>query len=374
MATSSLESGLRFRSVGIAVRPATPISAIRSVGHRTVVFESLVASVIVLAVMMVLSPSDGGVGRLGPHFAWIAVFLLSARYGTKGLCVSLSLSVALVIASAGILGQMHALGERLNRNADLAALVAAVLVAWVASTHENRRSAMALELDAAKEGSRSDRKAAREMQSALVALRSRADRMSLSLTFLRNVAARLEGKNPEQAISAALTLAMTCLGARAGVVEIAASIPGAGFDITPSLSSWTGPWNGDGSAPVLSGDRVVAAALEARMPVIAADVDGAGINDADMVAPLLDRNGKPFGVLALRGLPHRGVGMMAIRDLAVASGWLANSLTPPLQLNAVPMKVSDKNELNELNELPYHDFTLWSDMDLTSRSLIEVGA
>ena len=41
------------------------------------------------------------------------------------------------------------------------------------------------------------------------------------------------------------------------------------------------------------------------MPLIAADVDGAGVGDADMVAPLLDRNGKAFGVLALRGLPHR---------------------------------------------------------------------
>jgi hypothetical protein len=371
MATSSLESGLKLRSAVIDVRPVNPISAIRLVGHRTVVIESLAAAVIVLAAMMVLSPSDGGVRRLGPHFAWIAVFLLSARYGTKGLCVSLSLSIALVIASAGILGQMHALGERLNGSADLAALVAAVLIAWVASTHENRRSDMARELDAAKEGSRSDRKAAREMQGALVALRSRADRMSLSLTFLRTVAEHLGGKNPEQAISAALTLAMTCLGARAGVVEIAGSIPGAGFDITPSLSSWTGPWNGDGSAPLLAGDRVVAAALEARMPVIAADVDGAGVGDADMVAPLLDRNGKPFGVLALRGLPHRGVGMMAIRDLTVASSWLASSLTPPLQLNAAPAKVIAKDELKEL---PYLDFTLSSELDRTSRRLIEVRA
>jgi len=370
MATSSFESGRKASLAAIAARPANPVSAIRSVGQRTVVVESLVAAVLVLAAMMILSPSDGGIRRPGPHFAWIAVFLLSARYGTQGLCVSLSLSSALVIASAGILGQMHALGERLSGSADLAALVAAVLIAWVASTNENRRNDMARELDAAKEGSRSDRKAARDMQSALVALRSRADRMSFSLTFLRNVAERLEGGNPEQAISAALTLAMTCLGARAGVVEIAGSIAGAGFDITPSLSSWTGPWNGDGSAPVLAADRVVAAALEARMPLIAADVDGAGAGDADMAAPLLDRNGKAFGVLALRGLPHRGAGMMAIRDLNVASSWLASALTPPLQLSAIPTKVIAPDE----PQVPYHDFTLWSDPDLTSRRLGEVRA
>ncbi len=370
MATSSFKS-VQFVSAVIDVRPVNPISSFQSVASRTVVFESLVAGGIVLAAMLVLSPSDAGLRRAGPHFAWIAVFLLAARYGTKGLCVSLPLSVALVAAAAGILGQMPALAGRVNGSGDLAALLAAVLIAWVASTHENRRSVMARELDMAKAGSRADRKAASEMQSALVALRSRADRMTLSLTFLRDVAERLERRNPEEAIGAALALAMTCLGARAGVVEIASSVAGAGFDITPSLSSWTGPWNGDGSVPVLAGDRVAAAALQARMPLVAGDVDGAGVGDADMVAPLLDRNGTPFGVLALRGLPYQGAGMMATRDLAVVSSWLANVLTQPGEVNAVATEVADKDDLEDL---PYLDFALWSDLDLTWRRLAEVRA
>ena len=205
METSSIDSALRLQ----------PLSSARTVTHRTVLLESLIAGVIALAAMLVLSPNDAGVNRAGPHLAWLAVFLLAARYGTRGLCLSLPLGVAMVTATAAVLGQMGALGARLNGSADLAALVAAVLVAWVASTHENRRSDMLRELDAGKNRSRADRNAAREMQDALIALRSRADRMNLSLAFLRSVAERLEGRDPEEAATAALALAMTCLDARA---------------------------------------------------------------------------------------------------------------------------------------------------------------
>jgi hypothetical protein len=153
--------------------------------------------------------------------------------------------------------------------------------------------------------------------------------MNLSLTFLRNVAERLEGRDPEEAASAALTLAMTCLEARAGVVELVGPP-----DMGPRLLAWAGPWNGDGAAPTLRGDYVVAAALEARRPARAIDVERTSLGDADMAAPLLDRRGEPFGVLAVRGIPYRAAGMMALRDLAVASGWLANVLTQPRRLDA----------------------------------------
>jgi len=54
---------------------------------------------------------------------------------------------------------------------------------------------------------------------------------------------------------------LTCLGARAGIVELAVrNAPGAGGS-APSFVSAVGPWNGDGTAPILTSDRVVAAAL-----------------------------------------------------------------------------------------------------------------
>jgi hypothetical protein len=157
--------------------------------------------------------------------------------------------------------------------------------------------------------------------------------MNLSLTFLRNTAERLEGGDPEQAASAALAVAMTCLDARAGVVMLVGpdrpTTPGTKVVILPSILSWGGLWNGDGSGPTLAGDHVVAAALESRRPTRATAVDGAALGDADMAVPLLSGRGKPFGVLAVRGFPYRAAGMMALRDLAVASDWLATVLSHP---------------------------------------------
>src|SRR6185295_16008694 len=263
--------------------------------------------------------------------AWIAVLLLAARYATKGLCLSLALNAGMVVTTAAILGKMHVLGERLDGSADIGALVAAVLIAWVASSHEKRREELASRLGTAKGRSFVDRKAARGMQDSLVALRSRADRMNLSLTFLRNVAERIEGRDPEEAASAALTLVMTCLEARAGVVMLGGpmlpSPQGWPLGLVPRLLSCEGPWNGDGSPPALESDRVVAAALETRQPVNALDVADAELGDAEMAVPLLDRHGEPFGVLAIRGLPFRAAGSMALRDLAVTSSWLAHVLS-----------------------------------------------
>ncbi|HET6146304.1 MAG TPA: hypothetical protein VFH68_02140 [Polyangia bacterium] len=372
------------------------------VTHRTVVIESLVAGAIVLAAMLVLSPSDAGARRAGPHLAWIAVFLLAARYGTKGLAISLPLSAAIVVVSAAYLGQTPALWARVDGSADLTALVAAVLVAWVASTHENRRGEMARELDLAKDQSRTDRRTAREMQEALVALRSRADRMNLSLTFLRSVAERLERRDPEEAASAALVLAMTCLEARAGVVELAGPRSSAGSSAgsgarsgagsgagsrarsganragPASLLSWVGPWNGDGSSPVLSGDRVVATALESGLPVMAAAVADAGPGDADMAAPLLDPRGRVFGVLAVRGLPHRAAGTIALRDLAVASAWLANVLNQPREGKGAQSRELSaalaRGATGDHDNHPYLDLLLSYDVVVQPRIAAEVRA
>jgi hypothetical protein len=287
------------------------------------------------------------------------VLLLAARYGTKGLCLSLLFSAAAVAAAAVTLGEMRALGERLDGGADLVALVAALLVGWVASTQESRRDELACALDAVKNRSLADRQAAREMQNALVALRSRADRMNLSLTFLRNVAQRLEKRDPEEAAGAALTLAMSCLEARAGVVQLvgqsSADTRAATPNMGPSLLCWSGPWNSDGAAPALEGDRVVATALEGRRAVRAIDVDGAGIGDADMAAPLLDRHGEAFGVMAVCGLPYETPTMMALQDLAVAAGWLAGVLT-----TSPPASAEETESSAEIGtgEAPYADLTI----------------
>jgi hypothetical protein len=327
MSTSDVQLVVRGGSTGLAARARRTVVPTEGVSNRTIIWEALAACALVLGVALVLSPHDAGLRRPGPHLVWMAVLLVSARYGTRGLFLSLPLSAGVVAATAQFLGQMPTLEQRLDSSSDLLALVAVVLVAWVASTHENRRGELTAELDAVRNRSLSDRKAAREMRDMLIALRSRADRMNLSLTFLRNVAQRLEGGDPEEAAAAALTLAMTCLEARAGVIRIGNTTRGGTHDVMPGLVSAHGPWNSDGSTPTLEGDRVVETALGTAQPVNAADIRGVCVGDADMAAPLLDRQGKPFGVLAIRGLPYRAAGATALRDLAVVGDWLATVLT-----------------------------------------------
>ena len=310
----------------LAARARRAVVTTEGVSSRTILWEALAACALVLGVAVVLSPHDAGLRRPGPHLIWMAVLLVSARYGTRGLFLSLPLGAGIVAGTAQFLGQMPVLEQRLDGSADLLALVGVVLVAWVASTHENRRGELTAELETVRNRSLADRKAALEMKDMLIALRSRADRMHLSLTFLRNVAQRLEGGDPEEAAAAALTLAMTCLEARAGVIRIRSTIRGGTGEVIPGLVSAHGPWNRDGATPTLDGDRVVETALGTGQPVNAANVDGVCVGDADMAVPLLDPQGKPFGVLAIRGLPYRAAGATALRDLAVIGEWLASAL------------------------------------------------
>jgi len=375
MSTSSLETALRPEAVTLVRGLEVLIVAAPKVASRTVLFESLAACATALVVALVLSPGDADLHRAGPHLIWIAVLILAARYGTKGLYVSLTLSTAMVITAAGVLGKMGALEERLAGGADLGALVAAVLIAWVASSHEKRREELDSKLGAANGRSFTDRKAARGMQDALVALRSRADRMNLSLTFLRNVAERLEGRDPQEAAAAALTLVMTCLQARAGVVMLGVprlvASQGGTLAFVPSLLSCAGSWNGDGSPPTLETDRVVAAAFDTRQPVNAIDVD-AQLGDAEMAVPLLDEHGEPFGVLAVHGLPFRAAGSIALRDLAVAGSWLAYVLSTPGRRAAAaemapPAATDDDRQ-------PGFDLRLTSEYQAQPRRLLGVRA
>jgi hypothetical protein len=369
MSTSNLQLTVRGGSAAAAaaVRAPRAISPTAGVANRTIFWEALAVCALVLGVALFLPPRDAGLRRPGPHLVWIAVLLVAARYGTRGLSLALPISAAALAATARLLGQMPALEQRLAGSADLLALVAAVLVAWVASTHENRCRQLASDLEAAKNRSLGDRKTAGEMRDMLVALRSRADRMNLSLTFLRNVAQRLEGRDPEEAAAAALALAMTCLEARAGVIKLSRPMRGGAQndDIMPGLLSYAGPWNGKGSAPTLEGDHVVEAALGTGEPVNASDLGGVCLGDADMAAPLLDRQGRPFGVLAVRGLPHRAAGAMALRDLTVVSEWLANVLTPRQQLEAIaPAQAAEDDHRRR----PYIELNCSSDLDIQPRS------
>jgi hypothetical protein len=169
---------------------------------------------------------------------------------------------------------------------------------------------------------------------------------------------------------------MTCLKARAGVVMLGVptlvASQGGTPAFVPSLLSCAGPWNGDGSPPTLETDQVVAAAFDTRQPVNAIDVADAELGNAEMAVPLLDQHGEPFGVLAVRGLPFRAAGGMALRDLAVASSWLAYVLSnpgrPAAAAEIAPSATTDHDRK------PSFDLSFTAEYEAQPQRLLEVRA
>ena len=267
-----------------------------------------------------MSPGDAGLRVPGPHFMWMAILILAARYGAKGLLFSLPVAWGTLVVVARFTGEVSALTARFEGAADLVGLITAVLVGWVAGEHGRRRAELGAKLEAARARAGSDQSAVRELQDALLGLRARADRLEFSLTFLRYAAERLEGMDPLAAAQAALEISMARLGARAGVVQL--------FDRhAPSTIAWVGPWAaGNGAAPDLSGDKTVATALRTRRGSRAIDLPDASPTDADLATSLLDGQGHPFGILAVRGVPFAGASMSTLKDLAVVGAWLASAV------------------------------------------------
>jgi hypothetical protein len=255
---------------------------------------------------------------LFPHPIWWAVALLATRYGCRGLAAAAVLGWGLTSLGAALMGVPLALvGARAASGTDLGALLAVVLVAWVASIHERRVAELAASVTALEERSTADRQALSGLRTTAIVLRARADRLETSLTFLRDVAQRLEGRNRIEAAQAALDLAMARIGARAGLV--------AGADETGlAIIASSGPWE---ASPDLKGDHTVAAALRNRRATRAVDLADATTGDGDLAAPIVDDEDQTLvGVIALYGVAQGGASAAALHDLALVAAWCARAL------------------------------------------------
>jgi hypothetical protein len=300
---------------------------------RSIAIEALVGVTLTLGGLGLLRVPHLGLGSLRPHPIWLCVLVVAARYGARGLIIALPIGWgALSIAGAG----RHLLGALLTELAvpvELGALVAAVLVGWVASTHERTAAATVDQLRQMTARAKTDAAALGELRAAALALRARNDRLELSLTFLRDIARRLDGGDLEVAAQAALELATARLGARAGAVQMLP--PPGGSDgeqperapeaLLPIAAAGVWDWSATG-AP----DGTIVAALGMARPVRAIELPSAGPTDSDLAAPIIvgrdaDSPGVVVGVIALRGVPRGGADMAALRDLAVIAEWVSRA-------------------------------------------------
>jgi hypothetical protein len=150
-------------------------------------------------------------------------------------------------------------------------------------------------------------------------LRGRADRLDNSLTFMRDVASRLEGTNPVASAQAALELAMARTGARAGVVQW---LERRRLKTVASQGLWTLE---QAVPPDVLPDRTIQQACEKATPVSIAEVDRPGGHDSDVAAPILDRSGAVIGIVALRGLPPDSLRHAIVHDVGLIARWCAQA-------------------------------------------------
>jgi len=335
-------------SISYAVGAPAPAPARRAattpglVSSAAVAREAVVVAVLAAGLTALVAPHDLGAG-LAPHPGWVAVILLSARYGSRGFGFAL-LTVwgTLMLTALGMgvgLGPLVAAAS--NSAPDLTALVVSVLIAWIASAHERRIGDLAARgMELAQKGA-ADGATVAGLRDAAVALRARADRLDHSLTFIRDVAARLEGGDPLVGSQAALELAIARTGARSGVVQLG---DGGRLRTIASLGAWTLQ---RARPPDVFLDRTIQAAFESAAPARAIDLADAGRDDSDVATPIADEAGVVLGVLALRGVPPDSLCHALVHDLGLIAHWCAKAnASQGLEIGGPALEPGERDRLS----------------------------
>lgn len=321
------------------VRPPSATSELRTVSpavasDRVVAAETAGAAILTAVAVAVISPGDVWLRSVGLHPIWIPIFLLAARYGTRGLLPALALGWGALSLTALVLGNgMSGFGYHLRSTADLIALVSAVLVAWTAMLHENRTARADRRLGEVIDLQKQTESTVKALYDNLGYLRARHDRVDIALSLWRDLAGRIEGGDPSDASTAVLELCEIRTGATAGIVQVR--------DGNRLVTvACRGQWSPTSSRPSdITIDRTVRTAMLQRQVTPACP--GSTEDDCDVAVPVLEPGtGNVVGVIALRGVTPQSLRAADLGDLVVLARWLAPALGRPLHITA-PIKKLD---------------------------------
>jgi uncharacterized coiled-coil protein SlyX len=224
-----------------------------------------------------------------PHPGWIAVLILSARYGPGGFLAGVAATVAAIGIGAALAGTGAAAAlSRIGSQADLYAIGAGLLVSWVAAVQLRRQAEMRERIRALSDRAAAAENAVPALRDTVAALRARVDRTSASLSFLRDAATRLEGSDPVIAAEGAADLALVRTGASAVAVHA-----------------------GVGAL------RRQLAARDLRHPGIPAPPEGHGVN---LHVPIRSGDEQVGGILVSGILPS-AIDPTTMHDLSVIASW-----------------------------------------------------
>jgi len=250
-----------------------------------------------LAIAFALLPELAGprTGALQPHPGWIAVLVLSARAGGGGFFAGLLAAAgAVAVGTAVTTGSVAGAWVGLDSGPNLVAFGACLAVSWVASWHLRRQVKLRERLGKLSERISETEAANQALREVVGALRARVDRAATSLSFLRDVAARLDGTDPVAAAEGAADLALARTGASAAMVQVG-----------------------------MGGVRRPLAIRDARGPGALSPLEPL---EADLTVPI--RNGIPVGTLTLWGVPRSGLDDATSNDLAIIASWCLHALAP----------------------------------------------
>lgn len=290
---------------------------------RTVVIEAACASLLVGGAIYLAAPGDLALRHVGFHPAWIPVIVLAARYGMGGLFASLVLTWGALVGVTLAQGQdLSGFQARFHGAMDLLVLMTAILVAWIAILHGSRMARTIDRLTDATELQRQSDETVQALYDSLAYLRSRHDRIDMSLGLWRDLAGRLERGDPREAARAALELCAIRAGAAAGVIQMT---DGKAWHTL----AWRGAWSSSTAKPRdLMRDRTVQVAIASRRVLPASDVTGASGEESDVAVPVLaEGSGEVLGVIALRGVSPGRLRAADMADLVVIAQWLAPALS-----------------------------------------------
>ncbi len=144
---------------------------------------------------------------LDPHPGWLAVLVLAARYGSGGLFTGLVAAAGAVRIASALAGPgLETSWRHLESGPNLIAFGACLIVSWIAARQLRRQAQLSERLRALLDRAIEANTMVESLHDVVATLRARVDRTATSLSFLRDVAARLEGTDPVAAAEAAAEL------------------------------------------------------------------------------------------------------------------------------------------------------------------------
>ncbi len=303
-----------------------------STSERSRLFPVAAGVAIMAAATSWIAAPDDPLMRATPvHPAWLIAAVVVAVHGVRALvaipAVIVGVQLAALLCGAPELEALFAgeveLGmiERISEPGEVFALSSLLVLACAGTIQQARRTRLQEQLRTTTTRATTAEDAVEQLTELSVALRERCDRSEVSLSFVADLAIRMDDPDPATAGDAALALAIARTGARGGYVQL---LDGERLRCVCSRGTWSATHV---TPPAVFRDLVALAAVERAGTVAAHEVPDASTDDSDLAAPIIGTSGATIGVVALRGIAAMSLTLVIREDLSAVARWAGHALS-----------------------------------------------